>query len=121
MTAFHAPVDDILFSLIHVARADRLPGWDSDLAREITGHFAGFAEERIAPLDATGDAEGCRLENGRVRMPAGFAELTDLAPAASSVDPARGLSESKTSGASAKGTSAGFGATTGMPNCSARR
>lgn len=80
MTAFHAPVDDILFSLIHVARADRLPGWDSDLAREITGHFAGFAEERIAPLDATGDAEGCRLENGRVRMPAGFAELyRDLA------------------------------------------
>ena len=31
MTAFHAPTDDILFSLIHVARADRLPGWDGDL------------------------------------------------------------------------------------------
>jgi alkylation response protein AidB-like acyl-CoA dehydrogenase len=73
MTAFHAPTDDILFSLIHVARADRLPGWDSDLAREITGHFAAFAEERIAPLDAPGDAEGCRL-------PAGFAALyRDLA------------------------------------------
>ena len=37
MTAFHAPVDDILFSLIHVARADRLPGWDSDLGRRILG------------------------------------------------------------------------------------
>ena len=72
MTAFHAPTDDILFSLIHVARADRLPGWDSDLAREITGHFAAFAEERIAPLDATGDADGCRLENGVVRTPDGF-------------------------------------------------
>ncbi len=75
MTAFHAPVDDILFSLVHVAKAGRLPAWDADLAREIVGHFASFAEERIAPLDATGDAEGCRLENGRVRMPAGFAEV----------------------------------------------
>jgi len=74
MTAFHAPVDDILFSLRHVARADRLPGWDDALATEIIGHFAAFAEGRLAPLDATGDAEGCRLADGRVRMPAGFAE-----------------------------------------------
>ena len=80
MTAFHAPVDDILFSLIHVARADRLPGWEDALAAEITGHFAAFAEGRIAPLDAPGDAEGCRLEAGRVRMPSGFAEVyADLA------------------------------------------
>ena len=75
MTAFHAPLDDILFSLRHVARADRLPDWDDELAAEIIGHFASFAEGRIAPLDAPGDAEGCRLENGRVRMPAGFREL----------------------------------------------
>lgn len=75
MTAFHAPLDDILFSLRHVARADRLPDWDDELAAEIIGHFASFAEGRIAPLDALGDAEGCRLENGRVRMPAGFREL----------------------------------------------
>lgn len=73
--AFHAPVDDILFSLRHVARADRLPGWDDELAAEIVGHFAAFAEERIAPLDAPGDAQGCRLEGGRVRMPDGFREV----------------------------------------------
>jgi 3-(methylthio)propanoyl-CoA dehydrogenase len=80
MTAFHAPVEDILFSLRHVARADRLPDWDDDLAREVIGHFASFAEGRIAPLDATGDAQGCRLEGGRVRMPDGFAEVyADLA------------------------------------------
>lgn len=58
-----------------VARADRLPGWDDELATEIVTHFASFAEERIAPLDAVGDAQGCRLENGRVRMPHGFAEV----------------------------------------------
>ncbi len=75
MTAFHAPVDDILFSLREVARADRLPDWDDDTAREVIGAFAAFAEGRIAPLDESGDAEGCRLENGRVRMPAGFPEL----------------------------------------------
>jgi alkylation response protein AidB-like acyl-CoA dehydrogenase len=75
MTAFRAPVADILFSLREVARADRLPDWDDDLAREVIGHFASFAEERIAPLDEVGDREGCRLENGRVRMPAGFGEL----------------------------------------------
>jgi 3-(methylthio)propanoyl-CoA dehydrogenase len=77
---FHAPVDDILFSLRHVAQAGRLPGWDDELTAEIIGHFAVFAEERIAPLDAAGDAEGCRLEAGRVRMPGGFPELyRDLA------------------------------------------
>ena len=73
MTPFAAPVEDILFSLEHVAGASRLPGWDPELAREIVQHFAGFAETAIAPLDETGDIEGCRIENGRVRMPAGFA------------------------------------------------
>ena len=32
MKAFQAPVEDILFSLEHVAGASGLPGWDSDLA-----------------------------------------------------------------------------------------
>jgi alkylation response protein AidB-like acyl-CoA dehydrogenase len=75
VSAFHAPVDDILFSLVEVAGAGRLSDWDDDLAREVIGHFAAFAEERIAPLDEAGDREGCRLENGRVRMPAGFGAL----------------------------------------------
>ena len=75
MTAFAAPLDDILFSLRHVARADRLPDWDDGLAAEILGHFAAFAEDRIAPLDAPGDAQGCRLEGGRVVMPDGFARV----------------------------------------------
>jgi alkylation response protein AidB-like acyl-CoA dehydrogenase len=74
MTPFSAPVEDILFSLEHVAQARRLPGWDSHLVREIVQHFAQFAESEIAPLDEPGDVEGCRLENGRVRMPAGFIE-----------------------------------------------
>lgn len=33
-----------------------------------------FASEVLAPLDAVGDREGCRLENNRVKMPAGWRE-----------------------------------------------
>lgn len=72
MTPFKAPVDDILFSLNRVAGADGLPDWDADLAGEIISHFAAFAEGEIAPLDESGDAQGARLEDGRVKMPDGF-------------------------------------------------
>ncbi len=72
MKPFAAPLDDILFTLTHVAGAETVPDWDSDFAREIGGHFAAFAEGEIAPLDEPGDRQGCRLENGRVRMPDGF-------------------------------------------------
>ena len=75
MINFKSPIDDILFSLRHVARADQLPHWDDVLASEIISHFGSFAEDRIAPLNAPGDAQGCRLENGRVRMPDGFPEV----------------------------------------------
>ncbi|MBF9061283.1 acyl-CoA dehydrogenase, partial [Rhodobacterales bacterium HKCCSP123] len=74
MTPFEAPLDDIFFSL-SCAGAEDLPDWDGDLAREIAGHFAAFAEGEIAPLDEPGDRQGCRLEMGRVHMPDGFAAL----------------------------------------------
>ena len=72
MIPFAAPVDEILFSLEHVARAGRLPGWDGDLAREIVTQFARFAEAEVAPADEAADIQGCRFEGGRVRMPAGL-------------------------------------------------
>ncbi|PIE07502.1 MAG: acyl-CoA dehydrogenase [Rhodobacterales bacterium] len=72
MIPFAAPVDDILFTLDHVAGAPRLPGYDSGMAREIAGHFAAFAEGVIAPIDAPGDREGARLVDGRVTLPAGY-------------------------------------------------
>lgn len=70
---FRPPIDDIIASLNAVG-ADGADGWDEDAAREIAGHFGRFARERLAPLNASGDREGCRLENGRVRTPAGFRE-----------------------------------------------
>ncbi len=74
MKPFSAPLDDILFSLAHVAGAASLPHWDGELAAEIGGHFAAFAQEQLAPLNEPGDTQGCRLEDGRVVMPAGFKE-----------------------------------------------
>ena len=52
-----------------------IPGCE-DLDRAFTGAIleeAGkLAVEVLAPLNAVGDAEGCRLENGVVRTPEGF-------------------------------------------------
>lgn len=70
MIPFQAPVEDILFSLEKVGGAERLPGWDSDLAQEILRQFGRLAEGEIAPVDEIADREGCRLDEARrVRMP----------------------------------------------------
>ena len=75
MIPFAAPTEDILFSMRVVAGAADLPGWDDDLVQDILQAFASFAEAEIAPINASGDRAGCYLENGRVRMPDGFAEV----------------------------------------------
>lgn len=75
MTPFVAPLNDILFSLHHIAHAPLVAEWDYDFAAEIGKHFAGFAEGEIAPINEIGDQEGCRLENGRVRLPSGCKEM----------------------------------------------
>lgn len=74
-------LEDSLWSL-EFAGAARIPGWDGDLVREVAQHFADFAQARIAPLDAPGDLQGCRLVDGRVHLPDGFADAyRDLADA----------------------------------------
>lgn len=73
MKPFAAPLDDILFSLRHVAEAEKLPMFDAELTQEIGQHFASFAEAELAPLDESGDQQGCSLIDGRVKMPDGFA------------------------------------------------
>ncbi|MBP1851775.1 acyl-CoA dehydrogenase family protein [Rhizobium halophytocola] len=59
------------------------PGWqrlrslrqdcDDETVAAIVGEAASFAERVLAPLDAVGDRIGCRIENGRVVTPPGFA------------------------------------------------
>ena len=43
-------------------------------ATEIVAGAGDFAAGVLAPLEALGDREGARLEDGQVRLPAGFAE-----------------------------------------------
>jgi acyl-CoA dehydrogenase len=77
--SYVAPLRDLDFLLHDVLRvqATGIPGYDA-LDRETTGAIhaqaARLAETVLAPLNATGDAEGCRLEGDRVTTPAGFAD-----------------------------------------------
>ena len=74
MIPFKAPIADILFSLDTAVASNDIPNWDRDLAEQILEHFSVLAETMIAPLDETGDREGCELRDGSVRMPDGFAD-----------------------------------------------
>ena len=75
---YAAPVKDMRFVLEHVAGLDqiaRLPGGeaaDPELVGQILDQAGAFAAEEIAPLNARGDQEGSRLENGVVRTPQGW-------------------------------------------------
>ncbi|MBC7740066.1 MAG: acyl-CoA dehydrogenase C-terminal domain-containing protein [Candidatus Saccharibacteria bacterium] len=75
--AYTAPVKDMQFLLHHVMGVTALPipGY-ADLEEAFTAavlEAAGqLASDVLAPLNAVGDREGCRLENGVVRTPTGF-------------------------------------------------
>ncbi len=77
MPTYQSPLKDMQFVLHEVLQVseDDCPGF-SDLDRETTGAIleeAGrVASEILLPLNAVGDREGCTLENGVVRTPAGF-------------------------------------------------
>ena len=77
MTTYTPPIADMQFLLHEVLglSATGLPG-HADLDRDFTGAIldaAGLlAAEVLAPLNATGDRQGCRLADGRVTTPEGF-------------------------------------------------
>src|SRR5690606_16026778 len=79
MTTYSAPVRDMQFLLHDVLEISRqeLPGHDEldrDFTQAVLEAAGKIASEVLAPLNATGDREGCRLENGVVHTPKGFAE-----------------------------------------------
>ena len=82
MPSYAAPLKDMQFVLHEVLNLTEagITGYE-DLDPGFTGAIleeAGkFASEVLAPLNAVGDAEGCRLENGVVRTPPGFREAFD--------------------------------------------
>jgi alkylation response protein AidB-like acyl-CoA dehydrogenase len=84
MQTYKAPLRDMRFLLHEVfggtALASR-PGEESlapDLVDSILEEAGRFVEEVLAPLNTSGDEEGCHYENGVVRTPKGFKAAYDL-------------------------------------------
>ena len=79
MPSYAAPTKDMQFVLHDVLKVTEatIPGY-SDLEPDFTSAIleeAGkLTSEVLAPLNAVGDQEGCRLENGVVYTPKGFKE-----------------------------------------------
>ena len=80
MTLYRAPLREhrfVLNELLEIERYRNLPRFSEvtpDLIEAILGEGARMAEDKIHPLNQTGDEEGCHFEAGRVTTPAGFKE-----------------------------------------------
>ena len=77
MPSYVAPLRDmhfILHDLLKVSAQD-IPGYadlDPDFTSAVLDEAGKLASEVLQPLNSVGDREGCVLENGMVRTPAGF-------------------------------------------------
>lgn len=81
MVEFHAPVRDLRFVRNELfnfpALYQRLPdcqGFDQETLDAVLDELARFCEEEIAPLNRTGDIEGCTWSADGVTTPTGFKE-----------------------------------------------
>ncbi|MET0531823.1 MAG: acyl-CoA dehydrogenase C-terminal domain-containing protein [Microvirga sp.] len=79
MPVYKAPVEDVMFLLndvFPIERHNNLPGFGDatpDVVEAILGEGAKLCEEVFAPLNRTGDLEGCaRNPDGSVTTPKGF-------------------------------------------------
>ena len=82
MTTYTPPVEDMQFLLHEVLKVTEsdVPGYDEldrDSTTAILEEAGKLASEVLAPLNAVGDREGCRLENGVVITPTGFKAAYD--------------------------------------------
>src|SRR6202008_884994 len=58
----------------HLQRFPAFSELSRDVVMTVVREFAKFAEQGIAPLNQSGDGEGCRLADGAVITPSGFKE-----------------------------------------------
>ncbi len=81
MARYSAPLADIRFALYDVLDVEsvfqRLPGFETatrDVVDAVLDEAAKFTEQVLAPLNQTGDQEGCHFDaaTASVRTPAGF-------------------------------------------------
>ncbi|MBU2877279.1 acyl-CoA dehydrogenase family protein [Aliiglaciecola lipolytica] len=79
MPQYTAPITDMQFLLHDWLKLEDhysslgLQDFDKDLVNEILSQGAKFAEQAIAPLNREGDEQSCKLEDGKVTTPDGFA------------------------------------------------
>jgi len=81
MVSFAAPQRDIEFLLFDLfdmesawAEMPALADVNAELARAVVSEGGRIASEVLAPLNQSGDAEGCSINDGKVSVPAGFGE-----------------------------------------------
>ena len=81
MPEYKAPLRDMRFAMNELLNIEQhyatLPGGEEatpELIDAILEEGAKFAENELAPLNRSGDQEGCRWEDGEVFTPSGFKE-----------------------------------------------
>jgi len=82
MPSYTAPAKDMQFVLHETLRVTEaaIPGYDEldpAFTAAVLEEAGKLSAEVLAPLNAVGDREGCRLENGVVRTPTGFRAAYD--------------------------------------------
>lgn len=60
------------FKLQELLGKEPFAGWDEQTVKMVVSEVARFGREVTGPLNAQGDRQGCRIENGRVITPEGF-------------------------------------------------
>ncbi|MBT3764937.1 MAG: acyl-CoA dehydrogenase [Rhodospirillaceae bacterium] len=79
MSTYAAPLADQMFlmnEVLDLGEIAALPGYEDatpDLVSAILEEAGKFGAEVLAPLNQSGDEQGCSFENGVVRTPDGFA------------------------------------------------
>ncbi|MCG7374708.1 acyl-CoA dehydrogenase family protein [Pseudomonas luteola] len=78
---YHPPLRDMRFVINEWLDAPStwsvIPAFsevDADLSMQILEEAGCFSADKLAPLNASGDRQGCQLQGGRVTTPSGFAE-----------------------------------------------
>lgn len=80
MSDYHPPLDDMRFILEHVVGMDDLPehpdlgALNMEMVDSVLTPAAKLAAEVLAPLNHSGDQEGCVLKDGAVTTAKGFKE-----------------------------------------------
>ncbi|MEL6218670.1 MAG: acyl-CoA dehydrogenase C-terminal domain-containing protein [Pseudomonadota bacterium] len=83
MYAYTPPLEDYKFLFHEVLKLhefSEIEGYEEltpDFTEAVLGEAGRIATEVLHPLNAIGDREGCKLENGVVRAPTGFREAYD--------------------------------------------